>query len=159
MPSLISAWVERRLKHSEVSFRTLLFRYDAKSSYQCWNGCSEDFGISFLPLSLSLFSPVASISSCVCSKSISSVSTGGGQRLSWEGEWNTSLNAVSRWSLASALKNLVFSSAGISSSFCLNSRNSHVLRWNFLTERKWRDGYNCRCRDLITRNQGNVEEM
>lgn len=50
-------------------------------------------------------------------------------------------------------------SSGISSSFCFNSSNPHLLRRDVLAERKWRDGYNCRCRDVYTRNQGKAEDV
>ena len=49
------------------------------------------------------------------------------------------------------------SSSGVSSSFGLNSRNPHVFRRVILAERKRRDGYNCRCRNVYTRNQGTAE--
>lgn len=51
-----------------------------------------------------------------------------------------------------------FSFPGISSSFCLNSGNPHVSGWDVLAERKRRDRYHCRCRELFTRNQGNATE-
>ncbi len=62
---------------------------------------------------------------------------------------NSTKNISKKWFL---------SSSGISSSLCLNSGNPHLFRRDLLAERKWRDGYNCRCRDLYTRNQGNTKE-
>lgn len=103
---------------------------------------SEDFGTQLVFASAS-----------VCFDCILFVSTGGGQRLSWEGEWIASPNpCYSRWMWCFFKRSFFVSSSGISSSFCLNSRNPHVFRRDFLAERKRRDGYNCRCRVLCTRN-------
>ena len=48
---------------------------------------------------------------------------------------------------------------GISISFCLNCNNAHILGWDVLPKGKWRDVLNCRRWDVLTRNQGNAEEM
>lgn len=52
--------------------------------------------------------------------------------------------------------NFFFVVSGISSSFSLNSSHAHLIRRVVLPERKRRDSFNCRRRELHTRNQGTV---
>lgn len=115
--------------------------------------------LSWLPSFLRQLVLLAALLSFVCSDCNLFVSTGGGQRLSWEGELVSSTNAdiysaSTRW-CQRVLINI--SSSGVSSSFGLNSRNPHVFRRVLLAERKRRDGYYCRCRNVYTRNQGTAE--
>lgn len=115
--------------------------------------------LSWLPSFLRQLVLLAALLSFVCSDCNLFVSTGGGQRLSWEGELVSSTNADIYSASTSWCQRVLIniSSSGVSSSFGLNSRNPHVFRRVLLAERKRRDGYYCRCRNVYTRNQGTAE--
>lgn len=115
--------------------------------------------LSWLPSFLRQLVLLAALLSFVCSDCNLFVSTGGGQRLSWEGELVSSTNADIYSASTSWCQRVLIniSSSGVSSSFGLNSRNPHFFRRVLLAERKRRDGYYCRCRNVYTRNQGTAE--